>query len=92
MNYEDMDRRKGMSTGMAFTKGEQLGMCVACCRAKMRVRPFPMHNEKGKRALEVIYADLWGPVLQGHKYAMLVMDDFTSYSYLGLFFSAQITG
>ena len=85
LNYGDMDRLRGMSTGMTYVKGEQLGMCVACCRAKMDVRPFLGHNEKGGRALQVVYADLWGPVttsLQGHKCALLLVDDYTAYTWV----------
>ena len=57
----------------------------------MAARPFQMHNEKATHAFQIIYADLWGPVacsLQGHKYAMLLVDDFTSYTWV-IFLSSK---
>ena len=49
---------------------------------KMHGRPFKGHNERETSAYATIYADLWGPVttsVQGHKYAILLVDDATSY-------------
>ena len=82
LNYGDMERLKRMSTGMQYTRQGEVGMCVSCCRGKMAERAFPGHNERGKHALQVVYADVWGPVeesLQGHRYALVLVDDFTSY-------------
>ena len=59
--------------------------CVACCRGKMHSRPHKGNNEKASKAFEVIYADVWGPLsnsLQGHKYAVLLVDEATSYTWV----------
>ena len=84
LNYADMDKLKGMSVGMDYSKQKDHGLCVACCKGKLSGRPFRGHNEKAERPYQVIYADLWGPVcnsLQGHQYAMLLVDEATSYTW-----------
>ena len=85
LNYADMDKLKYMSLNMEYAKGTKHGMCVACCRGKMHSRPHKGNNEKASKAFEVIYADVWGPLsnsLQGHKYAVLLVDEATSYSWV----------
>jgi len=51
----------------------------------MSARPFKGHNHRATQPFEVVYADVWGPVavsMQGHKYALLLVDEATSYTWV----------
>ena len=85
-----MDVLKHMSEGLRYSGGKQHNLCVACCRGKMVERSYKGHNEKATAAFQVIYADLWGPVamsLQNNKYALLIVDDYTSYTWVRFLWS-----
>ena len=60
------------------------GKCDACLSGKQASGPFKLTHHKCTQPLEVVHADLMGPIspegLDGQTYALCVLDDFTEYS------------
>jgi len=84
LNVADLHILKTRSTGINNLSGGDLQMCTSCCRAKASQRSFSGQGDKANRPLQTIFVDLWGPMkpsLEGATYAMLIVDDFTSYTW-----------
>jgi hypothetical protein len=53
----------------------------------MSEKPFGNKAEKATRPLQVIFADIWGPMQptqEGFRYALLIVDEFTSFTWVYL--------
>jgi transposase InsO family protein len=76
-----------MSEGMHFVPTKVKELCIPCCRAKLTKKPFGHGNNKAEQPFQVIFADLWEPMQptpEGFTYALLIVDDFTSYTWVNL--------
>lgn len=61
--------------------------CEACVLGKHRVTAVPKSNDtRATRPLERVYMDVWGPAptqtMGGHRYFLLIMDDYSRYLHL----------
>lgn len=76
--------RKKMVRGAKLADGE-LQPCLGCAKGKHKRQPFPTSTTRASRTGEVLHCDLQGPFedasLGGKYYAMVVIDDFSRYSF-----------
>ncbi|KAD4386091.1 hypothetical protein E3N88_26260 [Mikania micrantha] len=74
---------KNLAKGMP-TISHPSQVCDSCTTGKQTRSPFPRHSEyRAKEALELIYADVCGPISPvtpgGNKYILLIVDDRSRY-------------
>jgi hypothetical protein len=84
LNVADLHILRSRSTGIKSLGNGDLQLCISCCRAKASLRSFSGNCDKSVRPLQTIYVDLWGPMkqsIEGSTYAMLVVDEYTSYTW-----------
>lgn len=64
------------------------GTCDACMHGKQTASPFKSTHNTCSKPLEVIHMDLMGPIdpetPEGHKYALVILDEYTEYSFVVL--------
>lgn len=57
--------------------------CVSCLEGKMHILPFTRSEQHTKECLELVHADLCGPMevesIGGSRYFLLIKDDFSNY-------------
>ncbi|KAJ3494946.1 hypothetical protein NLJ89_g10708 [Agrocybe chaxingu] len=89
-NYQVVQEmaRKGMVTGMPASLAPKASKCESCVLGKQTRTPVPKKRKEGTghratRRLEKVWVDLSSPVAVtsrcGYKYAMNIIDDFSSY-------------
>ena len=64
--------------------------CVPCIQGKTQARPHPLTNERATRVLLKAHVDLEGPFpvgLRGHRYLLIIVDDFSRYGWAILLFT-----
>ena len=84
LNVADLHILKERSTGIKSLSGSNLQMCISCCRAKASSKTFRGNADKASRPLQTVFVDLWGPMqpaMDGSTYALLMVDEFTSYTW-----------
>ncbi|KAJ3492393.1 hypothetical protein NLJ89_g11253 [Agrocybe chaxingu] len=89
-NYQTVQEmaRKGMVEGMPASLSSKASKCESCILGKQTRTPVPKKRVEGKghratRKLEKVWVDLSGLMAVtsrcGHKYAMNIVDDYSSY-------------
>ena len=69
-----------LAIGWNIKKGEE---CESCLKGKIIKRPYESSKSKASKRLELIHADLVGPMessRQGSKYILTLVDDFSRYT------------
>jgi hypothetical protein len=77
----------GVSSGIHYQPTKGIPFCEPCCKAKLSEKPFFGHGERAYKGLQIVFADVWGPMEptpEGFRYALLLVDDFTSYTWVYL--------
>ncbi|KAK9059981.1 hypothetical protein SSX86_020685 [Deinandra increscens subsp. villosa] len=94
-NFQNLDdiTRKEMVEGVPRIKHISQ-VCEACMVGKQSRHPFPKESEyRASKPLELVSVDLCGPISPttegGNKYFMLLVDDFSRYSWGGEFTSRE---
>lgn len=63
-------------------------ICDSCYLAKQSRLPFPFSTSSTAFPFELVHIDIWGPLavpsLQGHKYFLTIVDDFTRHTWIFL--------
>ncbi|PKU78648.1 Retrovirus-related Pol polyprotein from transposon TNT 1-94 [Dendrobium catenatum] len=69
--------------------------CASCTMSKCHKSPFNKNNSVSHAAFDLIHSDVWGPApvnsLDGFRYYVIFVDDFTRFSWLYLMTSKQET-
>ncbi|MCO5595838.1 hypothetical protein L7F22_049889 [Adiantum nelumboides] len=78
---------KEMVVGLPKLKEPRHQVCSSCAAGKLHCTPLPLHvSWRASRALELIHADLTGPLevptLGGSLYYLLLIDDFSRMSWV----------
>ncbi|KAE8226259.1 hypothetical protein CF319_g1123 [Tilletia indica] len=80
----------GLIPGLTKVLGD-IGFCDACAQGKMHHTPHErvLHEDRAKRALELIHADIFGPTrmkdalaLGGYRFGLVIVDDHTRYVWI----------
>nr|KYP68601.1 Retrovirus-related Pol polyprotein from transposon TNT 1-94 [Cajanus cajan] len=78
-----------------FIKFDSMKVCDYCHLAKQSKLPFPPGIHKSSAPFDLIHIDIWGPLaissIQGHKYFLTIVDDFTRHTWLFLMKSKHET-
>lgn len=87
VNQKDLIKmRKGAVEGMSCEGNIKLEKCIACCEGKQTRLPFPDHGSKATAVLELIHADICGPMevksIGGAKYCLILKDDYSNMCYV----------
>ena len=92
-NLQRLSREK-MVEGLKLPSGDlskcigHQGTCDACLHGRQTASPFKSTQNTCSKPLEVIHMDLMGPIdpetPEGYKYALVILDEFTEYSFVVL--------
>jgi len=67
---------------------EPMPVCESCLEGKMTKRPFSSKGRRAKDLLELVYADVYGPInvraRGGYEYFITFTDDYSRYGYIYL--------
>ena len=84
MSYSGMKShidKNRMKLGSLVLEKEDVKVCGSCQKGKFKRKRTRRSNSKSKRILELIHADLMGPInplsRSGKEYAMVVVDDYS---------------
>ena len=69
--------------GLPEMQTKHEGVCKGCAKGKNTKKTFPSSESKAKAILEIIYADVCGPILSssslsGYVYYVSFIDDFST--------------
>ena len=86
--------RENMVEGLKLPSGDltkcigHQGTCDACMHGRQTASPFKSTQNSCTKPLEVVHMDLMGPIdpetPEGYKYALVILDEFTEYSFVVL--------
>lgn len=89
INRCDMEKMKnGIVDGLSYptTSNMLKEKCVTCCEGKQTRLPFSHVGERSNATLEIVHADLCGPMetksIGGAQYFLLFVDDFSRMNYI----------
>ena len=78
------ERLRVLRTQYPFISSEKIHLCDICNRVKQKKLPFTLSTSKTTTLFYLIHMDIWGPCsinsMQGFKYFLTVVDDFSCYS------------
>ncbi|KAJ9536535.1 hypothetical protein OSB04_un000287 [Centaurea solstitialis] len=88
LNFRYIDKivKHQLVSGIPMIKFEQEEMCPGCEKGKMKRASHPPKPEQGSKSpLSLLHMDLCGPMkyqsLAGHKYILVIVDDFSRYTW-----------
>lgn len=88
MNYKDLSLMQNVVDGLDFKGKPDINRktCQTCCEGKQCRLPFKHVGTRATQALEVIHADLCGPMevtsMGGSKYYLVLEDDFSRMAFV----------
>ncbi|KAJ9544245.1 hypothetical protein OSB04_023952 [Centaurea solstitialis] len=88
LNYRYIDKlvNQQLVSGIPMIKFDNEQMCSGCVQGKMKRASHPPKPEQGSKSpLSLIHMDLCGPIktvsLAGRKYVLVIVDDFSRYTW-----------
>ncbi|KAG7301017.1 hypothetical protein JYU34_015390 [Plutella xylostella] len=89
INSKDLNIMKdGAVKGISYPGTAEISMsnCSVCCEGKQARLPFPQSSTRSEMVLEIVHADVCGPMEQASigmsKYFLLFVDDFSRMSFV----------
>lgn len=82
LNYFDLQKMaSGAVDGISFAQHSGEDVCVTCSKGKHSRLPFNKHGSRANKILEIVHADLAGPMetksLGDARYMLVLVDDFS---------------
>jgi hypothetical protein len=69
--------------------------CTVCPLAKQHPLPFPVNDSTSNKIFDLVHCDIWGPFstdsLNGVKYFLTIVDDFSRFTWVHLMVSKSQT-
>lgn len=89
LNSKDLNAMKnGAVEGLMYNDKADVSKlnCTVCCEGKQTRLPFPLSNNRSKAVLDVVHADVCGPMetksIGLHRYFLLFVDDYSRMTFV----------